>query len=66
MIKTFSNLGKTHIVRKVWVSRSQILRQNWYLYGTHWLFLVLRLNKITRELQFLWYQLQTWNITCLD
>jgi len=31
MIKTFSNLDKTHIVRKVWVSRFQMLWQNWYL-----------------------------------
>jgi len=34
--------------------------------GNWWLFLVLRLNKISWELQFLWYQLQIWNITWLD
>jgi len=32
---------------------------------TRWLFVVLRLNKISRELQFLWYQLQIWNTTWL-
>jgi len=29
-------------------------------------FLVLHLNTISRELQFLWYQLQIWNTTWLD
>jgi len=33
--------------------------------GTRWLFLLLRLNKISWELQFFWYPLYIWNTTWL-